>query len=328
MSERKHVFIVGAKRSGTTWTTSLLTQHPDIACFFHSDLFRRMRDLVGWLSEAHPSKEILLPAQTDGGASPEKPFEKVPIREMLSEEELIRYCREYSDHIIDKVMAARPGAKVFLESTPEHLECLDFLLVAFPDAYILHVVRDPRSVYASWRSAASTWASPKIFATDPAAFAHRWKSDIQMATHAQALTPHYLAVNYESLLDNGPEELLNIFSWMGLEADETLCRKAIESCEIGKMKQSTVFKAGNFIRKGKAQGWRDELSGSVVRAIEYIDGDLMEDLGYPRQFSRGSNKPFRIRIYEILTRLRNLGDRLARLTMKMHKVSLRFLHPS
>ena len=45
MSDLKHVFIVGCPRSGSTWTTFLMSHHPQVATFQHAKVF----DYLAWM---------------------------------------------------------------------------------------------------------------------------------------------------------------------------------------------------------------------------------------------------------------------------------------
>ncbi len=51
-SSHKHVFIVGCPRSGSTWTTFLLAQHPEVATFQHAKVF----DYLVWMRKWYRNK--------------------------------------------------------------------------------------------------------------------------------------------------------------------------------------------------------------------------------------------------------------------------------
>ena len=44
----KHVFIVGCPRSGSTWTTFLLSHHPQVATFQHAKVFDYLVKMERW----------------------------------------------------------------------------------------------------------------------------------------------------------------------------------------------------------------------------------------------------------------------------------------
>jgi hypothetical protein len=98
--------------------------------------------------------------------------------------------------------------------------------------------------------------------------------------------------------------LNDIFTWLGLDVDSGFCERAIEACAIEKLRAKTANapwslerEPENFYRKGTAESWRDDLSLSDVRVIEYIAGDLMDALGY--EASRPRRKPLSLTLTEL-----------------------------
>src|SRR5262249_11522215 len=50
-----------------------------------------------------------------------------------------------------------------------------------------------------------------------------------------------------------------------------------------------------FFRKGEVSGWKAEMSGSEVRALEHLAGELMRALGYETVTPRGAPAPRGVR---------------------------------
>ena len=182
------------------------------------------------------------------------------------------------------------------------------ILRVFPDAYFLHVVRDPRSVFCSHRSAAKSWADPTRFSHDPISVGEEWLSDVGRARRIAEATPRYHEVRYESLRREPVKGLAAILRWLELPFDEALCERAVAACSLDKLRQGDHAPKG-FFRKGEVAGWRAEMSAREVRALEWVAGPLMRELGYEPVTPPGAPTPLGVR-WRLARRA--LGARFAR----------------
>jgi hypothetical protein len=279
----KRVLIVGCPRSGSTWATFLLSQHPAIATFQHAKVF----DYLSYMERWYRSKagfSFILNGTKPLAAEPSKD-DNVRLAESITADVWYALLRHVAVGIYGAVAEARPGASVIVDKTPENGRMAEFILKVLPDAYFLHIVRDPRSVFSSHR-AASSWAKG-VFPTQPADGARFWCDHVLASLGIASLTDRYLQVRYEDLQKSGPEELAGILSWLGLEADREFCARAVAASTKEKVRSVKNFPT-DFVRSGDA-GWRHELSPRDVRIIEHLAGDLMAQLGYERV-----EKPYRV----------------------------------
>jgi len=257
--ELKRVFVIGCPRSGTTWMTLLLASHSSITAFQHSKFFHYLRALEKWWELKENPKQRPVP--------------------IMQEEDFYALCRNFAVGVFDKVSERAGGVSVVVDKTPENVRISKSILNIFPEAYFLHVVRDPRAVFSSMRSAATTWTDRWEFPRKPLDGARFWRSAVQQGRTIQQSGNHYFEVQYEALHSQGPEALSNIFQWLDLPADDKLCAQAFEACRIDKVREKSRMPDG-FFRKGLAEAWREELSAADIRLIEYVAGDLMQALGY------------------------------------------------
>lgn len=201
-----------------------------------------------------------------------------------------------------------PSTEVVVEQTPEYVQVWEEILRLFPDAYFVHVVRDPRSVYASHKNAARSWADPTRFSHDPLGVAEEWCADVSRARAIASATRRYLEVPYESLRRDPLNGLAALFQWLELDADDELCQRAVAACSLEKLRASDHAPQG-FFRKGEVAGWQAELSRRELRALEYVARPLMRELGYEPQTPDDSPMPARLRWRRAR---RELAERLRR----------------
>ena len=305
------VFIVGCLRSGSTWATFLLAQHPSVATFQHAKVFDYLVHMQRWYRNKAEYSFIVEPIVDGAAASPED--QNLRLAKVLSEEDLYPLLRPVAAGILDSVASIRSGVSVVVDKTPENGHLADFVLKIFPDAYFLHVVRDPRSVYCSHRSASTSWARWE-FPTQPVDGARFWRAGVEAALQIEGMTERYLQVRYEDLQRDGPSELERICSWLELEVEPGFIAEAVEASTKEKVRKTKELPDG-FVRKTSAGGWRDELSSRDVRVIEYLAGDLMVELGYERTQKPFRFKPPRIWLRDVSGRMLGLLDR------KLHRLT-------
>jgi len=306
----KRVFVVGCPRSGTTWTTLLLDQHPDVAAFHHSKFFHYMRSLEHWWQKRDGGqKERIAVAALDEqatGTTEARDRPKMELKRAISEEKLYEFCRTFATEVFDEVASFKPGAQVVVDKTPENVRLSPFILKLFPDAYFLHVIRDPRSVFCSLRSADSSWAG-KGFATKPIDGGKFWSSEVETGLQIAGATSRYREVRYEVLSEDGPGELERIFAWLDLPTKPGFCEEAVAACDIDSLRQNSTMPS-DFFRTGAKDSWRQELSSRDVRMIEYVAHDLMERLGYEPTLKPFRYKPIRVRLQDGLERILSSAD--------------------
>ncbi len=282
----KHVLMVGCPRSGTSWLQLLLAQHPAVATTQETHLFHGYLSRLDQIWQRFPTVDP-----------------NIGMRRLLSEDEFYRLCADFAKAVLGRIAEGNPNAQVVLEKTPEHVRHGPFILRLVPDIYFLHIVRDPRSVVSSLFAAAQSWARGQWASTNVVRNAQRWRSDVTLGRELRTLTPRYREVRYEDLLgEQAVATLVSLLAWLDLPASDDFARSAFAACQIDRLRAGgagvrnfeTLGRVQpNFFRKGQVNGWKEDLSPSAIRVIEYINRDLMEIYGYTLS-STPSRRPLRL----------------------------------
>lgn len=286
--------IVGAQRSGTTWLQLMCAAHPRIAGGEESHLFSHY---LGTLSNQYYCDL----------ASQDKLPRPQGLPCYLTSEEWVELMRHIAVTVLEKLVIAKPLARVIVEKTPDHVQHLHFVRSLFPNVKIVHVVRDARDVVvsqmeASRRKWGQTWA-----ASDATEAATRWKDWVESAREYREPINLYHEVRYEDLIHNGVDVLRATFEFLGTplpktEATAIYNQFTIEACRndatppgvlrLGEIAQMPPRKTSEgFFRAGKAGGWRDVLSSEDRATVEGIAGPLLAQFGYDVEPDKSATTP-------------------------------------
>jgi hypothetical protein len=293
----KRVFVVGCRRSGTTWTMLLLGHHPRVVALQQIDFFRRLAHFGRWFGARDDYGTCALsPVVRPGLASTttEDGLARVHIADALTATRYLQLVRPLAEGVYAELGAVNPDALAVVDQTPEYVQVWEEVLRVFPDAWFLHVVRDPRSVFCSHRSAAKSWADPTRFSHDPLSVGEEWVHDVTRARKIAEATPRYHEVRYESLRREPAKGLGAILRWLELPHDEELCARAVAACSLDNLRKADHAPKG-FFRKGEVSGWKAEMRPGEVRALEHAAGPLMRELGYEPLTPPGAPAPLSVR---------------------------------
>ena len=312
-TSKRKLFVVGCPRSGTTWVQLLLSHHPAVATAPETQIFAYYLEPMRrqWAHELEGAHR----AQGAAGLS-----------RLLSEAEFEELCRVNAQYVFDRIAARNADAAVVVEKSPKHALQADFIQKLFPDAYFLHVVRDPRdtavSLLAASRSWGANWAPHNIIEAG-----RMWRDHVLSARRAGARSDRFLEVRYEELIADGVGRLEAIHRWLGLPTDRSQCEMAVAACDFNKLKQAQNTRElplpgdrspTEFFRSGSAGTGLSELPRRQLALLEHVCGGLMEELGYPRVTRTGAGAKARIALHDGVQRVRESIDwQLQRLLRKV-----------
>ncbi len=302
----KPLFIVGYPRSGTTWTMWLLSQHSEVVASFHGGFFHALANTISWRQTPGNFGKFIVPnLNRENLNSVSQAEQRIDWMTALPQDIFNKQLREMAHEFFDAIAAQGQTPSVVIENTPENLEFLSWILDMMPEAYILHVIRDPRSIWSSIHKAMKSWLKPNMEGAFPPTLAKNsalWCDYMQMGRDLEKRTSQYTEVRYEALKSDGPTELARLFDWLDLPVDSNFCEQALANSAMDKMKKELPSPQG-FFGKGQSTSWKDTLANSEIKQIEYLAGDWMEKLGYKRHFPIQTNRPWQLTISDFKSRI-------------------------
>ncbi len=269
-------FIVGAQRSGTTMLRLMLNAHSALCVPFESGFiteFAAKAHQYGDLSQPENAARLL-------DAIAQHPLAKKGGHVKDRAAILAKPIRTYAD-LVDAIFttyAQGESKRYWGDKTPSYVTELDVLCNVFPNARVIHMVRDGRDVALSNLNV--DWG---IRSLPRAAHDWRWKTLLGHKVGA-LLRQNFLEIRYEDLVAEPMPMLQRICGFLGVEFEPGMLRYH-ESAESGMPKESMRWHR-NSVRapdESLVYAWKRRMSLADRIIFEQIAADALDCFGYERE---------------------------------------------
>jgi hypothetical protein len=275
------IFVVGAPRSGTTLFQRILDAHPRIGVadeIIYFDIVRNVRHEVPDLEAAGAIDAL---------------FERLPTMDHFHHwnglDETLAVVRKELIEAPDpsyplffvklmQVYARLRGKVRFGDKTPWNVRHLDEILAMFPDARIIHLVRDPRA------NVASRVELPRT-SKDVLTAAIKWRIDVEAAQRfaegGKAHAGNYLELRYEDLVGDPEPWVRKVCTVVGETFDPAMLDYH-QTRDV--MFKDQPYKEGVFkpVNTASVDAYKKRLRPAQIRLIEAVTRGSMKRLGYQR----------------------------------------------
>lgn len=255
------VFVVGGRRSGTNWMQRILAAHPDaIAVPTEPNLFstglaplqdRFQHGAVGApvVGKLYMDRDAFLDALRD-------------------------FCDAAFGGLLD-VLA--PNTRYLVERSPMDTDVLELIGDVYPDATIVHIIRDGRDVARSLVS--QDWGPSSITEA-----AREWSNAVESAQRAGAALDHYHEVRYEQMLADPATRVPELYRAIGFDTSEDAVAKAVMEAGIS----YNADPRAPQLAEGK---WRSSFSSEDLEAFLSVAGGTLAALGYDTELRGPAPEP-------------------------------------
>lgn len=275
--------IVGVGRSGTTLLMSMLNAHPKIAL----------------PPEFHFVNQHIVPAPAASLSEAINRLEDDPrfARLGMTVEEVVRpftqnqipFTMTNLYRQILQTYAHKQNVSIIGDKAPKYVEYLPILHKIFPNAKIIHLIRDPRDVYLSRTKAGWSASRPDSMQY----LAYRAQYALGRRLGPQLFGANYLEIHYEHLLTQPETELKHICQFIGVPYQPEMlafsdsARDLVFPDEIAWKKEALGPLLTNNMNK-----WRHDLPPEKIIQIEAACAPVFKDGFYQPTEPTNIRQPF------------------------------------
>lgn len=270
-SESRPFFIVGCGRSGTTLLREMLNAHPNLG--------------------TPPECPFLIAYLKDAGLSPKKAAAWLANEPFIRDWKMNISAKDFAEcenvtEVVDrlhKLYLQNTHGERWGQKTPKFVRHLPLLKERFPAAQVIHVIRDGRSVAASYMRA--TWGPTNAYSA-----ARYWKWNVLCGLRFSRHFPDQcLTIRYESLVEDPEGTLRDVLAFLNEPFDERVLQYEKHTDAIlpsVTVKQFDML--GKPVSRDRINAWKKTLTPQDIYDFESVAGNLLNKLGYELELDKPS----------------------------------------
>jgi Sulfotransferase family len=283
---RSPVFVLGCPRSGTTLLYHMLLSAGGFAVYrTESSVFNVLKPWFGNLA-VQGNRRRLMDAWLRS-----KLFERSGLGASDIRAKVMAGCHGAGDflRIIMEEMSRRQNVDRWADCTPEHLLYIPEIKKAFPNALVIHMIRDGRDVALSLEK--QRWIRPLSSRTGSGLLVAGlyWEWMVTKGReHGRNITKDYIEVRFEDLIQAPQETLRSLSAFI----EQDLDYDQIQERAIGSVKKpNTSFEMesaeGEF---DPVSRWKSGFPPRELEKLELMIGHTLRELGYIPSPERDSRR--------------------------------------
>lgn len=272
-NEIESFFIFGSPRSGTSLLSRMMDSHEHLVVPQESLLFKMFSSFLkyyGDLSLIDNQKTLLedmLKTRVIGYWSPQPKYEDV----------LALIVKPGFGGVVEALIrSTAPDKQLRLwgEKSPGHVFYWSQIIAAFPNAKIVHIIRDGRDVASSLLNARM---GPKTYY----AAGKLWVDYIQQMDRVkgECAPENYVEIHYEALLSEPEKNLKEICKTLGIDYSDSMLR-FFENDSLCATDARNRENLQMPLMASNKEKWRSKMSKKELQEFETVAGDDLKKHGY------------------------------------------------
>lgn len=303
------IFIVGTQRSGSTLLRLILNAHSEIAI---PEEARFLTPLLNKKNIEKPIKGHALSRLVKYLRANEQfrlwNYDAAPFLNELA----VRDSAMLAE-VIDNMFSsfAQSEGKPLWGDKSLFFGSVQLLHKLFPGARFIHIVRDGRDVFDSWRKMDASKSHPTVMALD-------WRYKLRSIERSLAKLPpdRTLTLRYEDLVASPDTVVRSICSFLGIAFEPTMLEFHKTSGKyIGEHHSRLIFGA---IDSSNIAKWRKHLSSDDARLYELMAANHLRHYGYELSGTSASMRQILLAIGDLLTGLPQRAWQIGRARLAYH----------
>lgn len=270
------IFIVGNSRSGTTMLMRILDGHPRLHTLNEPHFFERYWQANGRplpREEAAALLTQMVSNQRDGFFATSNPRYYKECQGILAQSAATEYTPSFLYQLFLRHETEQGGYSVSCDKTPQNVFYIQEILSLFPDARIINMVRDPRSVLASQKN---KWRRKELGSSFmPAKEVRRLRINYHPLTMCQLWNaavgaacafkghPQVRSVRYEDLLNDPEKTVEALCAFCALDFHVEMLHIPVANSSV---RADVPGEKG--IEKASRDAWKQHLEGYEIAMVQ------------------------------------------------------------
>ena len=279
---RKHIFVIGSARSGTTLITSIISKSSQIANYPAETKILECKTRYGDLMSKDNRKAFL----DDWFNSRQYK------RSGLSKHEFLgifdRSSSNYSNLLSSfmNLVAEKQGKNLWIDSTPGYVFYLEEISNQFPNSKIIHMIRDGRAVALSLAKLGWSGSATSSFDKAIISASLKWQKSVTTAKQASLfLNNRYYELRYEDFVIDPINEVRKLSTFIELpdlpiNFSQQFDYSNNDTASPLRNANTAFGDMGTGISATAATRWKNLLTSDQISIIESCVGKTLCDFGY------------------------------------------------
>jgi hypothetical protein len=292
------IFICGHPKAGTSLARAILDSHPQLVVYPEETVFFRRflpqaagLDVEGQIELAerllvHIFRWNAAEPVSDQEDFPGRDYSAIPFDEVYqSMRQILRLDYRHPGDVLSAAILAfgqvggqaNPQTRAWVEKSPYNEYYAAQIFAWWPAARCLHILRDPRDNFVSYRRKHPDW-TPEFFAAN-----WRRSSLAGLQNLARFGAERYYLLRYEDLTQAPEKELEKLAGFLQIDWDPALANPT----RAGEQWRGNSMFASQFqaISNAPVARWKEKLSHPEAAVIELGIGRVLETCGYAPEAS-------------------------------------------
>lgn len=272
------VFVGGSSRSGTTLLGAMLGAHSECLTVPESQFIIELLDGSDWDKDRINVTQVLNAIKNHWRFKLWDLNIEIPLdfeeRVGTSYSQLIEWIvRTYGEKL------GKAAPRIWVDHTPWNLKYACRLFELFPEARMIHILRDGRAVASSIMKL--DWGPNEIYGA-----AHKWVEEVAYGLAAEAFWggKRVTQVRYEDLVQEPEVILKRLCAFLTIDYQPQMTKAS--GFRVPKYTSEQHALVGRKPDSQRATAWEKELTSRQIEIFENTTGDLLYHLGYTLKFGR------------------------------------------
>lgn len=263
---KNRIFIVGVGRSGTSLLQSMMNAHSEVAFIPETHFLRKY---VFTNKEFQSKKEVIAELGKDHNFK----RAKIELNEIITNND--SFLEIYND-LLDTYLKTKLK-KIIGDKDPRNIDFIPQLKTCFPEAKVIHIMRDPRDVVLSRTKA--DWS--KHWPLSLHAYIYNAQIKRGRKLGQKLFGENYHEIYYEDLILKPEDELKNICTFIGIDFELGMlefgssAKELVDKSEM-QWKKETM---GPLLSSNKNK-WRNEFTDFQIDLIQKVCNSSFKNLQY------------------------------------------------